>query len=99
MTAGPPLNLDEYRAAFSTWLDTHDTLVTRQREFFSLELLEVATVQQEFQEELFTGGWVRCGWPAELGGLGGDARHRARSTTSWAAGGCRSRSRTSPSRR
>ena len=34
-------------------------------------------MQQEFQEELFTGGWVRYGWPEELGGLGGDARHRA----------------------
>ena len=56
---------------------TTTTLVTRQRECFSLELLEVATVQQEFQEELFTGGWVRYGWPDELGGLGGDARHRA----------------------
>jgi alkylation response protein AidB-like acyl-CoA dehydrogenase len=77
VTAGLPLDLDEYRAALAAWLDTKEALLTRQREFFSLELIDVVTVQQEFQEELFTGGWVRCGWPEELGGLGGDARHRA----------------------
>ena len=99
MTGGPLLDLDEYRAAFAAWLDTHEALVTRQRQFFSLELLDVATVQQEFQEELFAGGWVRYGWPEELGGHGGDARHRAALTTSWVAGVYRSRSRTSPSRR
>jgi alkylation response protein AidB-like acyl-CoA dehydrogenase len=77
VTGGPLLDLDEYRGAFATWLDAHEALVTRQRQFFSLELLDVVTVQQQFQEELFTGGWVRYGWSEELGGLGGDARHRA----------------------
>ena len=77
MTGGPLLDLDAFRPAFAAWLDEHAALVTRQREFFSLDLLDVATVQQEFQEALFAGGWVRCGWPEELGGLGGDARHRA----------------------
>src|SRR5215207_9774876 len=71
------LELDAFRAAFAGWLDEHDTLLIRQREFFSLDLIDVATVQQEFQEELFAGGWVRYGWPDALGGLGGDARHRA----------------------
>ena len=77
MTGEPLLDLDAFRAAFAAWLDDHDDLVTRQRQCFSLELLDVATVQQEFQEELFAGGWVRYGWPDDLGGLGGDARHRA----------------------
>ena len=66
--------------------------------FFSLELLDVATVQQEFQEALFDAGWVRCGWPEGLGGLGGDARHRAAVRRIWWTA-CRSRSRTSRSRR
>jgi alkylation response protein AidB-like acyl-CoA dehydrogenase len=77
VTGGPLLDLDAYRAAFAAWLDEDDDLVARQRQCFSLDLLDVATVQQEFQEELFAQGWVRYGWPEELGGLGGDARHRA----------------------
>ena len=77
MTGGPLLDVNAFRAAFAAWVDEHDDLVTRQRQCFSLELLDVATVQQEFQEALFAGGWVRYGWPEELGGLGGDARHRA----------------------
>ena len=95
VTGGPLLDLDAFRAAFSAWLDEHDDLVTRQRQCFSLELLDVATVQQEFQEALFTGGWVRYGWPEELGGLGGDARHRAAHVRrAGQRGVCRSRSRT-----
>ena len=77
MTGEPQLDLDAFRAAFGAWLDDHDDLVTRQRQCFSLELLDIATVQQEFQEALFTSGFVRHGWPVDLGGLGGDARHRA----------------------
>ena len=77
MTGGRLLDLDAFRAAFASWLDEHDALLNRQRRCFSLELADVAAVQEELQEELFAGGWVRYGWPEELGGLGGDARHRA----------------------
>ena len=76
MTEGSLLDLDVFEAAFAHWLDEREALLGRQRECFSLELGEVATVQEELQEELFAGGWVRYGWPEELGGLGGDARHR-----------------------
>ncbi len=76
-TGGPLVELDEYRAALARWLDDHDALLARQRGCISLELAEVAETQRELQEALYEEGWVRYGWPAALGGLGGDARHRA----------------------
>ncbi len=77
MTGEPRLELDAFRAGFGEWLDGQDALLTRQRQCFSLELADIVGVQQELQEELFAAGWVRHGWPEDLGGLGGDARHRA----------------------
>jgi hypothetical protein len=77
VTGGRPLELDEFRSQLATWLDDRPALLDRQRTCFSLELTEVVDVQRELQEELFAGGWVRHGWPEALGGLGGDARHRA----------------------
>ena len=77
MTGGPVLDLDAFRGGFAAWLDDHDTVLSRQRGCFSLELADVAAVQRELQEELYAAGWVRYGWPEELGGLGGGARHRA----------------------
>ncbi len=32
---------------------------------------------RDFQHRLYEAGWNRLGWPRELGGYGGDARHRA----------------------
>lgn len=76
-TGGPLLELDPYRVELARWLDGHESLLARQREFFAVDLADVAAVQREFQEVLYAEGWVRYGWPEELGGLGGDARHRA----------------------
>jgi alkylation response protein AidB-like acyl-CoA dehydrogenase len=77
VTGVPPLELDQFRAAFAAWLDDHEVLLAGQRHLCSTELREVAEVQRELQEALHDAGWVRCGWPEELGGWGGDARHRA----------------------
>ena len=77
MTGSPPLELDAFRAALGEWLDGHEPLLAGQRHNCSTELIEVADTQREFQEALDDAGWVRCGWPEDLGGLGGDARHRA----------------------
>jgi alkylation response protein AidB-like acyl-CoA dehydrogenase len=76
-TGGPLLDLDAYRAELARWLDGHDAVLRRQREFFAVDLADVAAVHRELQEVLYTEGWVRYGWPEDLGGLGGDARHRA----------------------
>jgi alkylation response protein AidB-like acyl-CoA dehydrogenase len=71
------LDLDRFQGAFADWLDVEETLLQRQRECFSLDLADVVEVQRELQDAMFEAGWVRHGWPEDLGGLGGDARHRA----------------------
>ena len=71
------VDLEVFRGALAEWLDDREALLQHQRDVFSLELADVVAVQQEFQAELFASGWARHGWPEELGGLGGDARHRA----------------------
>ncbi len=43
------------------------------------------------QEYLYEAGWARIGWPEHLGGLGGDARHRAVLYDELAAAGFTSR--------
>jgi alkylation response protein AidB-like acyl-CoA dehydrogenase len=70
-------DLDAFRGALGEWLDREEPLLDRQRRFHSNELPEVLAHQRELQSALFEGGWVRYGWPEEIGGLGGDARHRA----------------------
>jgi alkylation response protein AidB-like acyl-CoA dehydrogenase len=70
-------DLDGLRAAFAAWLDDNQSLLDRQRAVHSDEFAEVAAGQREFQVALTDAGWSRYGWSPELGGLGGDARHRA----------------------
>ncbi len=77
MTEEVLLDLEAFRRALADWLDDRAALLARQRDVFSLELADIVAVQQELQEALFADGWVRHGWPEALGGLGGDARHRA----------------------
>src|SRR5213076_3012470 len=77
MTGEVVLDLEAFRRALADWLDDRAALLARQRDVFSLELADIVAVQQELQEALYADGWVRHGWPEELGGLGGDARHRA----------------------
>ena len=45
----------------------------------------------ELQGFLYEAGWARIGWPEHLGGLGGDARHRAVLYDELAAAGFTSR--------
>jgi len=77
VTGDALLDLGTFSAAFAEWLDDQRPLLERQRGVFSLDLDHIVAVQRELQEDLFTHGWVRYGWPEDLGGLGGDARHRA----------------------
>jgi alkylation response protein AidB-like acyl-CoA dehydrogenase len=70
-------DLDAYRAALDAWLDEHESDLARQRGVHSLDFVDITNSQREFQALLFEAGWVRHGWPTDLGGLGGDARHRA----------------------
>jgi alkylation response protein AidB-like acyl-CoA dehydrogenase len=76
MTQSLATDLDAYRAAFGHWLDENEPVLERQRGVHSHEFSEISARQRELQEALFDAGWNLYGWPEEVGGLGGDARHR-----------------------
>jgi alkylation response protein AidB-like acyl-CoA dehydrogenase len=76
ISASPTMNPDQMRLQFRRWL------VDAARDLpapsppgsnFGERLSAVC----ELQHHLYDAGWARLGWPEHLGGLGGDARHRA----------------------
>jgi len=66
------MKVDEFRADLRAWLDEHDLTPGPDR---SLEghLKQLARVHSA----LYDAGWMRYGWPEEVGGLGGPAMLRA----------------------
>jgi alkylation response protein AidB-like acyl-CoA dehydrogenase len=73
---GPTLTHDEMRIQLRHWLvDVMEDLPPSAPDgaSFGERLLAVC----ELQQYLYDSGWARLGWPEHLGGLGGDARHRA----------------------
>lgn len=75
---------------FRHFVVDHDAYRTAVREFLASESAldrwrarHYATVEQRvaetavLMEVLYRGRWNRYGWPEDMGGLGGDARHRA----------------------
>lgn len=74
---GPaPHSPSEFRALVRRWLEAERPQLPppadRERDFGR----RLAGLR-ELQAALFEAGWARYGWPPEVGGVGGDARHRA----------------------
>jgi alkylation response protein AidB-like acyl-CoA dehydrogenase len=66
------MNVGEFRAGLRAWLDTHDLSPGPDRSL-DAQVAQLARVRRA----LFGAGWMRYGWPAEVGGLGGPAVLRA----------------------
>lgn len=67
------MNVAEFRSGLREWLDQHD-LSPRPDQSFAGEIAQLARVRRA----LYDAGWMRYGWPAEVGGLGdqsGQQRH------------------------
>lgn len=60
------MNTGEFRAALRDWLDTHD-LTPGEDHSFDAQVAQLSRVRRA----LFDADWMRYGWPAEVGGLGG----------------------------
>jgi alkylation response protein AidB-like acyl-CoA dehydrogenase len=72
---GPPLSPPSTRLQFRQWLsDARASLADPARGADYGDRLESV---RTLQAKLYDVGWARIGWPEHLGGLGGDARHRA----------------------
>lgn len=70
------LPVDEARKAFIVWRDAHADELRRSRDV-SDDVAATMTAFRELQRLLFESGWMRLGWPEEVGGLGGSLRLRA----------------------
>jgi alkylation response protein AidB-like acyl-CoA dehydrogenase len=67
---GPPLDIVEYRTELDRWLDDHDDeLAPRYAPPGTLD--DHIAQMQRVKGILFEAGWMRCGWPERVGGLGG----------------------------
>jgi alkylation response protein AidB-like acyl-CoA dehydrogenase len=69
-------DLDAFRAGFTQWLDANEPLLATQRGVHDRDFVEVARRQRVLQAAMFDAGWLRYGWSEDVGGAGGDARHR-----------------------
>jgi alkylation response protein AidB-like acyl-CoA dehydrogenase len=66
------VNVAQFRAAVREWLDEHD-LTPGPDHSLDGQVAQLNRVRRA----LFDAGWMRYGWPAEVGGLGGPAVLRA----------------------
>ncbi len=66
------MNVAEFRAGLQAWLAGHD-LTPGPDHSLDGQVAQVARVRRA----LYDAGWMRYGWPAEVGGLGGPAVFRA----------------------
>ncbi len=71
-----PGTIADVREQFGVWLHENSE---RLRELCApgQDVAATFTAQRELQKLLFDSGWIRLGWPAELGGLGGEMVLRA----------------------
>jgi alkylation response protein AidB-like acyl-CoA dehydrogenase len=66
------MNVTEFRTGLQAWLADHDLSPGPDRSLDG-QVAQLARVRRA----LFDAGWIRYGWPAEVGGLGGPAVLRA----------------------
>ncbi len=66
------MNTEDFRAEVRAWLDAHD-LSPGDDHSFDAQVAQLSRVRRA----LFDAGWMRYGWPEDVGGLGGPAVLRA----------------------
>lgn len=81
------MELDGFRAGLRQWLDSSAEDLDRFRRLPS-DLDGQFVVLRDLQRLLFDAGWLRWGWPDEMGGLGGSSLLRGVLSEELAAAGC-----------
>src|SRR5579862_6784404 len=82
MLSNPPppgdlsLDVTTFAAMFDAWLTANPHVVREVSRPIPSYPERVAAVSR-LMGGLYAEGWSRYGWPEEVGGLGGDIRHRA----------------------
>ncbi|MGV9862582.1 acyl-CoA dehydrogenase family protein [Rhodococcus koreensis] len=70
------MSIDELRTAFRSWLTERADALEQFREL-PTDVDGIFSTLSKMQRELYEAGWIRLGWPVELGGLGGVTALRA----------------------
>lgn len=76
MAGAVPGTVAQVREQFGVWLLENEALLQRLCAG-GRDVAATFTAQKELQKLLFDAGWIRLGWPEELGGLGGPMILRA----------------------
>lgn len=71
-----PAGLVGHRERLRAWLQEHPDLPARTAGE-PVDIEPAMAAEQELQRELWQAGFGRVGWPEQVGGIGGDAVHRA----------------------
>ncbi|MDT2005771.1 acyl-CoA dehydrogenase [Rhodococcus opacus] len=80
------MTTDDVRIAFRSWLVERAEALERFTEL-PTDVEGIFATLSAMQRELYDAGWIRLGWPQQLGGLGGDAILRAVVSEELAAAG------------
>src|SRR5690606_29684821 len=86
MTAVADAGVDEVRVAFQQWLADNAAELAPFKHL-STQVDEVFAALSRLQKLLYSAGWIRLGWPDEVGGLGGPQVLRAVVSEELAAAG------------
>jgi len=81
------MDIATFRSEFGRWLADHATDLDRFGEL-PIDLDGQFAVLGDLQRLLYDAGWLRWGWPEELGGLGGSSLLRGVLSEELAAAGC-----------
>jgi acyl-CoA synthetase (AMP-forming)/AMP-acid ligase II/alkylation response protein AidB-like acyl-CoA dehydrogenase len=73
----PSASLEQTAAAFHTWLADHEAALSVRRADCLGDLPEALLADRPIMQRLWDAGWMRLGWPVDVGGLGGSTAHRA----------------------
>ncbi|MGW0579718.1 acyl-CoA dehydrogenase family protein [Streptomyces sp. NPDC002920] len=73
MRVSPFADLDVFRREVRGWLDDHDLSPDSADHGLDAQVAQLGRVRRA----LWAAGWMRYGWPAEVGGLGGPSALRA----------------------
>jgi alkylation response protein AidB-like acyl-CoA dehydrogenase len=67
----------EFQRRLDRWIADHADLLAEYEPNESLSVEEATAAPRRFQQLLYDDGWLRAGWPPELGGTGGTTELRA----------------------
>jgi alkylation response protein AidB-like acyl-CoA dehydrogenase len=71
------LSPSEFQERLEAWISENATQLREIQPDESLSVEEATAPPRLFQRLLFDAGWLRAGWPVEIGGSGGSAERRA----------------------